>query len=99
MEEQYKGQIFLEHANRAAIKIREINRLISGTESPEEGSLLGDIDYSIYIMIQMHFTHLLEKEISGDELNNMTTEIMFAEKDEIESIIGRDQKISVSEDK
>lgn len=94
MEEQtYKGQAFLEYANEAAGKIRKINQEISGTEIPEERSLLDDIDTYIYIMIQMYLAPLVGKEIGSDELNDFTTEIMYAEKNEIESIIERYCKI------
>lgn len=80
-------KIYLEYANEAAKKIREINQILSGTESPEDGSLLGDVDYCIYAMIQIYLAPIVGKEVFCDELNNMATEIMFAEKDEIDGII------------
>ena len=44
MTDQYKKQMvlmFLEYANEATAKISEINKLICGSELPEDGSLLG----------------------------------------------------------
>lgn len=86
-EQTYKGKTFLEYAYEAAGKIRKINQVISGTEIPEDGSLLDDIDTGIYIMIQMYLAPLVGKEIGSDELNNMSVEIMSAKKNEIGSII------------
>lgn len=87
MTEQYNGQTYLEYANRAAVKIREISKLVCGTSMPEEGSLLEEVDYCLYIMIQMYLAPIVEKRIESDELNNMAVELMSAEKDEISSII------------
>ena len=49
MDERYKGQMFLEHANEAATKIRKTNEVISGNNNiPECGTLLGDTYYCGY---------------------------------------------------
>lgn len=93
-EKTYKGQTFLEYANEAAGKIREINQIISGTDIPEDDSLLGELDTCIYIMIQMYLAPVVRKEMGSDEMNNMTCKIMSAEKGEIESIIKEYCKIS-----
>lgn len=87
MEEQYKGQMFLEYANEVATKIREIFQVMGGGEPiPEYGSLLGDAYYGVFDMIQEHLT-AIGMEMADDEFNNMVTEIMFAERDEIYNII------------
>lgn len=90
----YKGKGFLEYANEAAGKIREINRMVSGTEIPEDDSLLGELDTCIYIMIQMYLEPVVRKEMGSDEMNNLAVEIMSAGKDGIESIIMEYCKIS-----
>lgn len=88
-EQIYNGTTFLGYANEAAAKIRKISQMISGMESPEDGSLLGDVDYSIYIMIQMYLAPITGKEIGSDELNDMAVKIMSAEKDGIDDILKR----------
>lgn len=93
-EQTYEGQTFLEYANEAAGKIREINRIISGTELPEDDSLLGELDTCIYIMIQMYLAPVVRKEMGSDEMNNMAVEIMSVGKDEIGSVIKKYCKIS-----
>ena len=80
-------QKFLEYANKAGRRIREINKLISGTSCPEDKSMLGDIKNCIYSMIQIYVAPIVRKEIESDDLNSVTTEIMFAEQDEIDNII------------
>lgn len=86
--EQYKGQAYLEYANDAATKIRKIHELISGGETiPEYGSLLGDTYYLIADMIQSYLVAIGMKAIEDDEFNNMTTMIMFVEKEKIKSVI------------
>lgn len=93
-EQTYEGQTFLEYANEAAGKIREINRIISGTDLPEDDSLLGELDTCIYIMIQMYLAPVVRKEMGSDEMNNMAVEIMSVGKDEIGSVIKEYCKIS-----
>lgn len=88
MMEQYKGQTYLEYANEAATKIRKTHEVLSGGEAiPECGSLLGDTYYLIADMIQTFLATIGMRVVDDDEFNNMTTEIMFAEKDEIKSIL------------
>ena len=78
---------FLECANEAGRKIREINRLVSGTSCPEDKSMLGDVRNCVYSMIQIYLAPIVRKEIESDELNSMTTDIMFAEQGEIDNIL------------
>jgi len=90
LKQQYNRQtilIFLEYANEATAKISEINRLICGTEMPEEGSLLGAIDDNIYFMIETLLSPIVKMEIGDDDLNDMAIKIMHAQKDEIGEII------------
>ena len=85
---------YLEYANKASRKVMEINKLFGGTGWLEEESLLGDVHFSIADMIQMYLAPIVGKGVGSDELNDFTTEIMYAKKDEIESIIERYCKIS-----
>ena len=88
--EQYKGQTFLEHAVETAEKVRKIHNILSGGEAiPEYGSMLGDIYYGIVDMIQEYLSTIGMRIANEDEFNNMTTEIMFANRDEINGIIKR----------
>lgn len=88
MEEQFKWQFFLEYANEAAENIRKIHRVLGGGEPiPEYGSLLGNVYYLVTDMIQEYLSVMEMRVANDDEFNNMTTEIMFAEKDEIRDII------------
>lgn len=87
MTEKYKGQEFLENANEATKQIRKINRLICGTGMPEDGCLLGDVEYRIFVMIQIFLAPIVGKEIDDDDLNDMTTRIMSADKEDIGDFI------------
>lgn len=78
---------YLKLANEAGTKLREINQLISGTECPEDGSLLGNVVCCIHSMVQIYLAPIVWKEIDSDELCNMTTQIMFAGEDEIDKLI------------
>ena len=79
-------QTYLGYANGAAEKIREINRIFGGSGWPEEGSLLGDVFFGIAGMVQIYLSPITGKEVDSDELNDITTEIMFAEKEGIADI-------------
>ncbi len=90
MIEQYKGQAFLEYAIETAEKVRKVHNILSGGEAiPECGSLLGDIYYGIADMIQEYLSTIGMRIANDDKFNNMTTEIKFAEKNEISGIIKR----------
>ena len=82
-----KERKFFEHANKAGRRIMEINQLISGTSCPEDKSMLGDVKNCVYSMIQIYLAPIVRKEVESDELNSMTTDIMFAEQGEIDNII------------
>lgn len=91
-------KMFLENANEATTKIREIYHIFGGDEStnrPEEGTLLGDAYACIGEMISLYLASATGKEMHSDELNNITVEIMYADKDEIESFIKKYCNISV----
>ncbi|MBC5745826.1 hypothetical protein FMM74_020305 [Lachnospiraceae bacterium MD308] len=90
MTERYTGQTvlaFLEYANEATAKISEINKLICGTEMPEDGSLLGAVYNNIYFMVEILLASIVKMDIGNDKLNNMAVELMHAKKDEIGEII------------
>ena len=78
---------YLKLANEAGNKIKKINKLISGTECPEEGSLLGNVVRCVHSMVQIYLAPIVWKEIDCDELSNMATQIMFAEDGAIDDII------------
>ena len=82
-----EGTVFLRYANEAAKGIRKASQLLSGMECPENGSLLCGVYYCISDMVQVYLAPVVGKEIHSDELNDITTEILFAEKDETDSII------------
>ena len=90
MTERYTGQTvlaFLEYANEATAKISEINKLICGTEMPEDESLLGAIYNNVYFMVEILLASIVKMDIGNDKLNNMAVELMHAKKDEIGEII------------
>lgn len=87
-------QKYLEYANEAARKVRDINKIFGGTGWPEEGCLLGDVYFAIGDMIDIYLAPIVGKEIGSDELCDITTKIMSSEKYEIESIIERYCKVS-----
>jgi len=98
MREQYKGQEFLENANEATTKIRDIYHIFGGygnTSSPEEGTLLGDVYACIGEMISLYLASATGKEMHSDELNDITVKMMHTDKDEIESFIKKYCNISV----
>ena len=77
---------FLECANEAGRKIREIMRLICGSDCIDDG-LLCDIFYRISDMLEIYLSPIVGKETGSDELVNMAVQIMYAEEDEIEELI------------
>ncbi len=97
VKEQYKGQAFLENANEAASKIREIYHIFGGygkTSSPEEGTLPGDVYARIWDMISLYLVSITGKDLYSDEINDMTRDILSAGKTEIENIIKEYSKVS-----
>ncbi len=91
-------RLFLNYANEATTKIREIYHIFGGygnTSSPEEGTLLGDVYACIAEMISLYLAPVIGKEMHSDELNDITVEMMYADKDEIESFIKKYCNISV----
>lgn len=88
---------FLENANEAATKIREIYHIFGGygkTSSPEEGTLLGDVYARIWDMVSLYLVSITGKDLYSDEINDMTRDILSAGKNEIENIIKEYCKIS-----
>lgn len=90
MKETELEQAFLENANVAASKIREIYHIFGGygeTSSPEEGTLLGDVYACIGEMISIYLAPLTGIELNSDELNDITCEIMHMDREGIGSFI------------
>lgn len=90
MKETELEQAFLENANEAASKIREIYHIFGGygeTSSPEEGTLLGDVYACIGEMISIYLVPLTGIELHCDDLNNITCEIMHMDKEGIGGFI------------
>ena len=83
-----KEQKFLEYANEAGRKIREIMRLICGSECMEDG-LICDVFYRIGDMLQIYLASITGKEMDSNELADMAVQIMYAEEDEIDGLIHR----------
>lgn len=83
-------QLFLENAVEAATKMREIYHIFGGygdTSSPEEGTLLGDVYACVAEMISIYLVPIIGIELHSDDLNDMTTEIMSADKEDIGDFI------------
>lgn len=90
MEKTEYAQAFLENANEAATKIREIYHIFGGygeTSSPEEGTLLGDVYACLGEMVSIYLVPLTGIELHCDELNDITCEIMHMDKEGIGSFI------------
>ena len=83
-----KERKFLEYANEAGRKIREMNRLICGSECMD-GGLLSDVFYHIGDMLQIYLASIVRKEIGNDELADMAVQIMHAEENEITGLINK----------
>ena len=81
-------QKFLEYANESGRKIREIMRLICGSECMDDG-LLCDVFYRIGGMLEIYLSSITGKEIGSDELAGMAVKIMYAGEDEIEELINK----------
>ena len=88
--------MFLEKAVETATKIREIYHIFGGygeTSSLEEGTLLGDVYACIGEMISIYLVPLTGKELYCDDLNDITVDLMYLNKEEIEDFI---QKYCIS---
>lgn len=73
MKEQTNNeQAFLENANEAAAKIREIYHIFGGygEESSPETGLLGDVYGYVAEMISIYLAPVTGKELNSDELND-----------------------------
>lgn len=95
-EQTYKGQTFLEYANEAATKIREIYHIFGGygdESSPEDG-LLGDVYACVWDMISLYLASITGNDPHSDELNDITHEIMHMSKEEIGDFIKKYCKLS-----
>lgn len=82
-------QAFLENANEAASKIRDIYHIFGGygdQSSPETG-LLGDVYDYVAEMISIYLEPITGKELNSDELNDITCKAMYVDKEEIGDFI------------
>lgn len=82
-------QAFLENANEAASKIREIYHIFGGygdTSSPEDG-LLGKVYDCVAEMISIYLEPITGKELHSDELIDITCEIMHMDNEGIRDFI------------
>lgn len=77
---------FLGYANEAARKIRQVNKLLCGAETTEEGSMLDEIDTCIYYMLQMHLSPIIGEEVNSDMMLDKATEIMYADEEKIKEL-------------
>lgn len=83
MTEQVR--MFLEYANEAATKIREIYHIFGGygdESSPEDG-LLGNVYDCVAEMISIYLEPITGKELHSDELNDITLKAMYVDKEKI----------------
>lgn len=82
-------QAFLENANEAASKIREIYHIFGGygNESSPEDGLLGKLYDCVAEMISLYLEPVTGKELHSDDLNDITCEIMHMDKEGIRSFI------------
>lgn len=97
MKEQTNNeQAFLENANEAAAKIREIYHIFGGygEESSPETGLLGDVYGYVAEMISIYLAPVTGKELNSDELNDITCKIMYMNKERIGDFIKEYCKIS-----
>lgn len=82
-------QAFLENANEAASKIREIYHIFGGygdESSPEDG-LLGKVYDCVAEMISLYLAPITGKEVNSDNLNDKTCEIMHMDKNIIGNFV------------
>lgn len=85
----YNEQAFLEYANEAASKIREIYHIFGGygdESSPEDG-LLGKVYDCVAEMISLYLAPITGKEVDSDDLNDITCEAMHMDKEEIGNFV------------
>lgn len=88
-EQTYNEQAFLENANEAASKIREIYHIFGGygDESSLEDGLLGNVYDCVWDMISLYLALITGKDPHSDELNDITHEAMHMDKEGIGDFI------------
>lgn len=82
-------QAFLENANEAATKIRDIYHIFGGyseESSPEDG-MLGKVYDCVAEMISIYLEPITGKELDSDDLTDITCEAMRINKEEIGDFI------------
>ena len=89
MKKAEQTQAFLENANEAATKIRDIYHIFGGygeESSPEDG-LLGKVYDCVAEMISIYLESITGKELHSDDLNTITFEAMYVDKEKIRDFI------------
>lgn len=89
MKKAEQTQEFLENANEAATKIREIYHIFGGygdESSPDDG-LLGKVYDCVANMISIYLEPITGKELYSDDLTDITCEAMRINKEEIGDFI------------
>ena len=89
MKKAEQTQAFLENALEAATKIRDICHIFGGygdESSPEDG-LLGKVYDCVAEMISIYLEPITGKELYSDDLNGITCEAMYINKEEISDFI------------
>lgn len=76
----------LEQANNIAGEIRKINEVLTGTNTLS-GGLLCDILDEVTDIVKAYLNPIFDTNITGDDLNNIASEIMYADKKEIGDIV------------
>lgn len=82
-------QAFLENANEAATKIRDIYHIFGGygeESSPDDG-MLGAVYNYVAEMISIYLEPITGKELDSDDLTDITCEAMRINKEEIGDFI------------
>ena len=82
-----REQMYITYAHRVAAKVREVNQILNGEACPQDEGMLGDIYYGIAELVEACLAPIVGMLTDSDELNNMVTKIMFAEEEQIGSII------------
>ena len=82
-----RERLYITYARRAAAKVREVNQTLNGAACPLEGGALGDIYYGMAALAGACLASVTGMREGSDELNDMVTKLMFAEEDQIDSVI------------
>lgn len=76
----------LEQANSITAEIKKINEVLTGTNTLSGGLLCAILD-EVSDIVKAYLNPIIDKNITGDDLNNIASEIMYADKTEIGYIV------------